>query len=213
MPTSSTRSSFSASTRRPERARVSAAAVQTVRRRVFPVDAVTRGDGMRTVWLLLLPAIVLTGPGLPHRLSAASAAAAAPVPECRPQSAGERPSATSDDIVNCIFARLRPGRVRLTVSYTYASSLGKTNIWLGVDVLAGGNRLKGLGPTLSAARARASGAADQVSAPASVALTPNALLVRELIRSVVPAIISIVLLIPSTVAALSRTRPARHPRW
>src|SRR3990172_1184739 len=139
MPTSSTRSSFSASTRPPERARVSAAAVQTVRRRVFPVDAVTRGDGMRTVWLLLLAAIVLTGTGSPHRLSAA------PAPECRPQSAGERPSATSDDIVNCIFARLRPGRVRLTVSYTYASSLGKTNIWLGVDVLAGGNRLKWFG--------------------------------------------------------------------
>ncbi len=66
-------------------------------------------------------------------------------PECRPQSAGERPSATSDDLVNCIFERLGPGRVRLTVSYTYASSLGKTNIWLGVDVLAGGNRLKWFG--------------------------------------------------------------------
>lgn len=100
---------------------------------------------MRTVWLLMLAAIVLTGTGSPHRLSAGSAAAATPVPECRPQSAGERPSATSDDIVNCIFERLGPSRVRLTVSYTYASSLGKTNIWLGVDVLAGGNRLKWFG--------------------------------------------------------------------
>src|SRR3970040_849761 len=155
MPTSSTRSSFSASPRRPERARVSAAAVQTVRRRVFPVDAVTRGDGMRTVVLLLLAAIVLTGTGSAHRLSGASAAAAPPGPECRPPSAGETPIATSDDIVNCIFDRLGPGRVRLTVSYTYASSLGKTNIWLGVDVLAGGNRLKRVGycpPPVAATR-------------------------------------------------------------
>src|SRR3990172_7444260 len=100
MPTSSTRSSFSASTRRPERARVSAAAVQTVRRRVFPVDAVTRGDGMRTVVLLLLAAIVLTGTGSAHRLSAASAAAAPPVSECRPHSAGERPRAPPDHLLH-----------------------------------------------------------------------------------------------------------------
>src|SRR3989304_2513991 len=118
MPTSSPRSSSPAPPRRPERARVSAAAVQTVRRRVFPVDAVTRGDGMRTVVLLLLAAIVLTGTGSAHRLSAASAAAAPPGPECRPQSAGEGPSATSDDLVNCIFERRGRGRVRLTVSYT-----------------------------------------------------------------------------------------------
>jgi hypothetical protein len=38
-----------------------------------------------------------------------------------------------------------PGRVRLAVAYTYASSLGKQNIWLGVDVLAEGNRLKWFG--------------------------------------------------------------------
>ena len=108
---------------------------------------------MRTVVLLMLTAIVLTGAGSPHPLSAASAAAPTPVPECRPQSPGERPSATADDILNCVFGRLGPGRVRLTVSYTYASSLGKTNIWLGVDVLAGGNRLKWFGyrPTPMAA--------------------------------------------------------------
>ena len=68
---------------------------------------------MRTVVLLLLAAIVLTGTGSAHRLSAASAAAAPPGPECRPQSAGERPSATSDDIVNCIFVLLGPGRMGL----------------------------------------------------------------------------------------------------
>ncbi|KRT76936.1 MAG: hypothetical protein XU14_C0025G0013 [Armatimonadetes bacterium CSP1-3] len=65
----------------------------------------------------------------------------------------------------------------------------------------------------SAAVAPAPAPAGQDSAPAAVALTPNALLVRELIRSVMPAIISIVLLIPSTVAALSRNRPPEHQRW
>lgn len=72
-------------------------------------------------------------------------AAPTPVPECRAQSAGERPSATADDIVNCTYTRLGPGRVRLTVLYTYASPLGQDNIWLGVDVLAGSNRLKWFG--------------------------------------------------------------------
>ena len=65
----------------------------------------------------------------------------------------------------------------------------------------------------SAAVAPAPAPAGQDSAPAAVALTPNALLVRELIRSVMPAMISIVLLIPSTVAALSRNRPPEHQRW
>jgi hypothetical protein len=70
------------------------------------------------------------------------AAAPTPVAECRAQAPGERPSPTADDIVNCVYARLSPGRVRVTVTYTYASPLGKANVWMGVDVLAGGNRLK-----------------------------------------------------------------------
>ena len=49
--------------------------------------------------------------------------------------------------------------------------------------------------------------------PAAVALTPNALLIREIIRSVMPAVISIVLLIPSSLVALSRNRPPEHQRW
>ncbi len=99
---------------------------------------------MRTAWPLMLAMIVLLGTGAPP-VSAAAAPTPSPVAECRPQSAGERPSAVADDVVNCVFERLGPGRVRLTVSYTYASPLGKTNVWLGVDVLAGGNRLKWFG--------------------------------------------------------------------
>ncbi|MBI3997494.1 MAG: hypothetical protein HY355_00575 [Armatimonadetes bacterium] len=72
-------------------------------------------------------------------------AASPPLPECRSQSSGEKPRATTDDIVNCVVERLGPSRVRLTVAYTYASPLGRQNIWLGVDLLAGGNRLKWFG--------------------------------------------------------------------
>ncbi len=50
-------------------------------------------------------------------------------------------------------------------------------------------------------------------APAAVALTPNALLLGTMIRSVMPAIISIVLLIPSSIAVLSRDRAPEHQRW
>lgn len=64
-----------------------------------------------------------------------------------------------------------------------------------------------------AAAAPAPMPAGEGGAPAAVALTPNALLVREIIRSVMPAIISIVLLIPSSVVALSRNRPPEHQRW
>lgn len=74
--------------------------------------------------------------------AAPAAAAPTPIPECRAQAPGEHPSSTADDIVNCIYTRLSQGRVRMTVTYTYASPLGKENIWMGVDVLAGGNRLK-----------------------------------------------------------------------
>jgi hypothetical protein len=50
-------------------------------------------------------------------------------------------------------------------------------------------------------------------APAAVALTPNSLLVGEIIRSVMPAVISLVMLIPSSLIVVSRSRPAEHQRW
>jgi len=77
--------------------------------------------------------------------TAAPAATATPASECRPQSANERPSLTADDVANCVIASATPTRLRLTVSYTYASALGQQNIWLGADVLAGGQRLKWFG--------------------------------------------------------------------
>lgn len=103
---------------------------------------------LRTALLCAIAtAAVLVGVVAPPPLGAGST----PVPsspqaaECRPAGAGERPSATADDIVNCVVERLGPGRIRLTVTYTYASPLGRQNIWLGVDLLAGGNRLKWFG--------------------------------------------------------------------
>lgn len=95
---------------------------------------------MRIVTAVLLTAGLATPVGFP-----ASAAAAAPSAECRLQSASERPSATSDDIVNCVVQRVGPSRAKLTVTYTYASPLGNQNILLGVDLLADGNRLKWFG--------------------------------------------------------------------
>ena len=103
---------------------------------------------LRTALLCAIAAAaVLVGVVAPPPLGAGPS----PVPpspqgaECRPAGAGERPSATADDIVNCVYERLGSGRIRLTVAYTYASPLGRQNIWLGVDVLAGGNRLKWFG--------------------------------------------------------------------
>jgi hypothetical protein len=55
--------------------------------------------------------------------------------------------------------------------------------------------------------------AGQDSAPAAVPLTPSPLLMREMIRSVMPAIISLILLIPSSVMVLSKSRPPEHQRW
>lgn len=52
-----------------------------------------------------------------------------------------------------------------------------------------------------------------VGAPAAMALTPGPLLMREIVRSVMPAIVSILLLIPSGVAVLSKNRPPEHQRW
>jgi len=47
----------------------------------------------------------------------------------------------------------------------------------------------------------------------AVALTPSTLLLGEIVRSVMPAVISIVMLIPSSVVVVSRSRPAEHQRW
>ena len=99
---------------------------------------------MRSLPLRLLAALLFVGLGTPW-VGTPAAATPAPVPECRAQPAGERPSTTADDIVNCVYTRLSPGRARLSVTYIYASPLGKENIWMGVDVLAGGNRLKWFG--------------------------------------------------------------------
>lgn len=73
------------------------------------------------------------------------AVAAPPVGECRPRSTGERPVPTADDVVNCVVSSTSPTRARVSVSYTYASPMGTQNIWMGIDVLAGGNRLKWFG--------------------------------------------------------------------
>ncbi len=51
------------------------------------------------------------------------------------------------------------------------------------------------------------------AAPAAVALTPGSMLLRDIIRSVMPAIVSIILLIPSGVAVISKDRPPEHQRW
>jgi hypothetical protein len=55
--------------------------------------------------------------------------------------------------------------------------------------------------------------AGQGVAPAAVALTPNSLLIGEIVRSVMPAVISLVMLIPSSVIVVSRSRPPEHQRW
>ena len=65
----------------------------------------------------------------------------------------------------------------------------------------------------SAAVAPAPLPAGQDAAPAAVALTPNTLLLRELIRSIMPAIISLVMLIPSSLVVVSRSRPPEQQRW
>jgi hypothetical protein len=89
--------------------------------------------------------VALAAVGLLLAAAPAGVAAPPPVGECRTQAAGERPSATADDIVNCVVDQADARRVRATVSYTYASPLGRQNIWMGVDVIGGGNRLKWFG--------------------------------------------------------------------
>lgn len=112
-----------------------------------------RWTRVRFLGSILLLMLLVPWPGAPSLEAAPTpgpavqspATAPAPMVECRAQSAGDRPRATADDLANCVYTRVGPGRVRLTVAYTYASSLGKQNIWLGVDVLAEGNRLKWFG--------------------------------------------------------------------
>ncbi len=99
---------------------------------------------MRVATRIVTAVLLTVGLAIPLERPA-SAAPAAPNAECRAQSANERPSATSDDIVNCVVQRLGPSKVKLTVTYTYASPLGNQNILLGVDLLADGNRLKWFG--------------------------------------------------------------------
>ncbi len=84
-----------------------------------------------------------------------------------------------------------------------------------VVVVAGGVRIvttqvKAAAPAAVAPAPLPSG---QDSAPAAVALTPSTLLLGEMVRSVMPAIVSVVMLIPSSVVVLSRSRPAEHQRW
>jgi hypothetical protein len=50
-------------------------------------------------------------------------------------------------------------------------------------------------------------------APASTALAPNAYLIHDLVRSVMPAIVSLFLLIPSGVIVATKDRPAEHQKW
>ncbi len=91
---------------------------------------------------LVLAAVSLS---LVQRSAAGPATPSPAIPECRAVASGERPSATADDLANCVFERLGKNRVRVTAAYTYASPLGRQNIFLGMDVLAGGNRLKWFG--------------------------------------------------------------------
>jgi hypothetical protein len=50
-------------------------------------------------------------------------------------------------------------------------------------------------------------------APAAMVLTPSPLLIREIVRSVMPALVSVFLLIPSGVVVLKKDRPPEHQRW
>jgi hypothetical protein len=99
----------------------------------------------RTVrWLVIALTLITTA----RATGAAPSPTATPTPaaaECRAQSGGERPSPITDDVVNCVITQAAPQRVRVTVNYTYASPLGNRGIWMGVDVLAAGNRLKWFG--------------------------------------------------------------------
>jgi len=55
--------------------------------------------------------------------------------------------------------------------------------------------------------------AGTAAAPASVALAPSPMLIREIVRSVMPALVSVFLLIPSGVVVLKKDRAPEHQRW
>jgi len=99
----------------------------------------------RAVFLIIVVMLAAVSLSLVQRSAAGPAAPSPAIPECRAVASGERPSATADDLANCVFERLGKNRVRVTAAYTYASPLGRQNIFLGMDVLAGGNRLKWFG--------------------------------------------------------------------
>lgn len=97
---------------------------------------------MRAMIMVGLVLLVISGVIPP----AGRLATAAPsVGECRPQSAGERPVLTADDIVNCVVLSASPTQMRVSVAFTYASAMGNQNIWMGIDMLAADNRLKWFG--------------------------------------------------------------------
>jgi hypothetical protein len=84
-----------------------------------------------------------------------------------------------------------------------------------VAVIAGAARIV-VAQTQAAAPATAAPAplpAGAGEAPAAMALAPSPILIRELVRSVMPALISVFLLIPSGVVVLKKDRPAEHQRW
>lgn len=87
-------------------------------------------------------------------------------------------------------------------------------VGLGVVVMAAGRIVAAqFSAPAPAGAAPAPMPAGQGTAPAAVALTPNSMLMGELIRSVMPAVISLVMLIPSSVIVVSRNRPPEHQRW
>jgi hypothetical protein len=87
-------------------------------------------------------------------------------------------------------------------------------VGLAVIVMAAGRIVMGQAQAPApAAAAPAPMPAGAGAAPAAVALTPSNLLFGEIIRSVMPAVISLVMLIPSSVIVVSRSRPAEHQRW
>ncbi|MDR7522688.1 MAG: hypothetical protein QN168_09525 [Armatimonadota bacterium] len=102
----------------------------------------TRSWRRRILALAVVAAV--TGATLPEGIRAAAPSTPA-VGECRPQSSGQRPNPTADDIVDCTVEQATPTRLRVRVAYTYASPFGSQNIWMGADVLAGGTRLKWFG--------------------------------------------------------------------
>src|SRR3990170_6633799 len=99
---------------------------------------------------------------------------------------------------------------RISMGIVFALAI----VGLAVIVAAAGRivmaQIRAAAPAVSAP---APSPAGQGSAPAAVALTPSTLLLGEVVRSVMPAVVSIVMLIPSSAIVVSRSRPAEHQRW